>query len=58
MAAELLAGVAAGRREVVPGTMGKVTHLAKRLFPGLLWYIADGALKKARRRSPGGPSAA
>ncbi|MBI5548558.1 MAG: SDR family oxidoreductase [Deltaproteobacteria bacterium] len=49
VAGELLAGIASGALNVVPGGMGKLTYLAKRVAPGLVNWVTDGALKKYRR---------
>lgn len=46
VADELLRGIAAGKLHVVPGAMGKLTRLAKRVAPGLVDWVADGSLKK------------
>lgn len=52
VAREFLMGMAAGKLNVVPGGMGKATYLAKRMSPGLVNWVTDGALKRFRREHP------
>jgi 3-dehydrosphinganine reductase len=52
VAHEFLKGLAARTLNVVPGGMGKVTYWAKRVSPGLVNWVTDGALKKFRKTHP------
>ncbi len=35
---------------IIPGFDGKFTHIAKRLFPGLVYYIMDRTIKKVGKK--------
>ncbi len=47
VAEELLAGVAAGKFEIVPGLDGRMTVVAQRWVPGVVRWYSDMAMKKA-----------
>jgi short-subunit dehydrogenase len=49
VAASLIAGMRKGQFMIIPGFDGKWIYLAKRLFPSLVDFLIDGAIKKARR---------
>ncbi len=55
VAAEFVKGIACGQLNVVPGAMGKLTWMAKRVAPGLVNWVIDDALKKYQKKAP--PSA-
>ncbi len=50
VAAALFRGIHKKQFIIVPGMMGKLTYLAKRWLPGLLFRIIDSDAKKAYRR--------
>ena len=57
MPAELVAeafvkGIACGQLHVVPGAMGKLTWIAKRVAPGVVNWVIDDALKKYQKKNP------
>jgi 3-dehydrosphinganine reductase len=43
----MLAGIAAGSFEIVPGFDGKVSTLAQRLVPSVVRWVCDSAQKVA-----------
>lgn len=52
VAAALLNGIAKGKLQVVPGSMGKFTHFMKRHMPGVVNWVIDGSIKKFRKSHP------
>ncbi len=50
VAEALLAGVERGRFLIIPGTDGKLTHLAKRFVPGLVQWWITRTIRKTHRR--------
>lgn len=53
----LVKGIAGGQFLIIPGFDGKLTWLAKRLFPGLVSAVMDRAVSKARKVESHGPGA-
>ena len=47
VAEAMLAGIAAGDFEIVPGMDGKFSVIGARVFPGLARWVCDGAQKRA-----------
>jgi 3-dehydrosphinganine reductase len=47
VAASMLAGMAAGTFEIIPGMDGQVSALAQRLVPGVVRWVCDGSQRKA-----------
>ncbi|HEY3449964.1 MAG TPA: SDR family oxidoreductase [Myxococcales bacterium] len=45
-------GLACGQLHVVPGAMGKLTWMAKRVAPGVVNWVIDDALKKYQKKNP------
>jgi len=43
-------GIIKGKFLIIPGLDGKFTHIAKRLFPGLVDYIMDRTIKKVGKK--------
>jgi hypothetical protein len=52
VATELLLGIADRKLHVVPGHMGKITHLLKRHAPRLVDWFLDSDLKRYRQNHP------
>jgi hypothetical protein len=46
----LIAGMARERFLIIPGRDGRLVHLAKRLVPGVVDWVLDASVKKARRQ--------
>ncbi|SDK12767.1 SDR family NAD(P)-dependent oxidoreductase [Microbulbifer yueqingensis] len=47
---EILAGLDRGKWQIIPGTRGKLTALANRLFPGIFFRVCSLVLLKVLRR--------
>ncbi|MGC4119530.1 MAG: SDR family oxidoreductase [Myxococcales bacterium] len=56
VAEEFVKGIACKQLHVVPGAMGKLTWMAKRVAPSLVNWVIDDALKKYQKKNPA-PSA-
>ncbi|MFO7558439.1 MAG: SDR family oxidoreductase [Desulfobacterales bacterium] len=50
VAEAFLNGIRKGKFLIIPGLDGKLTHIAKRFFPGLVDSVMDRAIKKAGKR--------
>ena len=49
----LIKGIERGRFMIIPGMDGKLTWIAKRLFPRLVDMVMDAQIKKVRRKAKG-----
>jgi 3-dehydrosphinganine reductase len=52
IATALLTGISAGKFTIVPGAMNKFTYFMNRHFPGIVWNIMSGDLRKYWRKHP------